>query len=142
MKSKPKQKKGTGAKRVLEEVKVLHVIDLVVYPYDVLFTVGTTEVEVVDYLQNKCNYNLDDQEKAFLGFEGKQGRTVRLKNNALILWVKDYNIPTLGHEIFHVVELLMEKINVPLNEQTSETYAYLIEYLWREVTKLTKSKKQ
>lgn len=105
-----------------------------VYPYDVLFTVGTTEEHVINYLKNKCGYILDQEEKDCLKFNGKAGRTLRLKNNAYILWVKNHGLPVIGHEIFHVAELLMEKINVPLNENTSEAYAYLIEHLWREIT--------
>lgn len=129
-----------STKKVVKEKTDIRIISLGVYPYDVLFTVGTTEKEVTDYLEKRCKYILDAEEKSFLGFVGKAGRTVRLKNNAIILWTKDHGLPTIGHEIFHVVELLMEKLNVPLNDHTSETYAYLIEYLWREITKPTKQR--
>lgn len=103
------------------------------YPYDVLFTIGSTEEQIIKYIENRCHYKLDAEEKKYIDIKGKQGRVVRFKNNALFLWVKSDYIPTLGHEIFHVVELLMDKINTPLNESTGEVYAYLIEYYWKQV---------
>lgn len=108
------------------------ILDCGVYPYDVLFAVGASEEEVTKYLKAKCKYKLDDEERGHLRFSGKGGRTVRFKNNALLIWVKTDYLPVIAHEIFHGVELLMEKINTPLNESTSEPYAYLIEYLWKQ----------
>lgn len=104
-----------------------------VYPYDVLFTVGTTKEEIVKYIQNKLTYKLDTEEIEFINVSNKSGRVVRFKNNALLLWVRNDDVPVLGHEIFHVVELIMEKINSPLTSSTAEPYAYLIEYYWRQI---------
>jgi hypothetical protein len=41
----------------------------------------------------------------------------------------------LQHEIFHAVGFIMSEINTPLNNDTHETYAYLIQYLTEEVYK-------
>lgn len=117
---------------------IFKVIQLGVYPFDVLFTIGTTEDQVMKYLEKKCNYRLDSEEKGFLRFTGKSGRTVRFKGNQLLCWSRNPHIPIIAHEIFHVAELVMEKINAPLNEQTSEPYAYLIEHIWREALPLIK----
>lgn len=118
-------------KKSYKKTKIIH---SGVYPYDILYTVGTTEKEVAEYLHKKCSYRLSEDDIKVMNFKGCKGKTIRLENNAYILWTKDSGLPVLGHEIFHVAELIMEKINVPLNEHTSEPYAYLIEHLWREVT--------
>lgn len=110
-----------------------------VYPYDMLFTIGSTEKEIINYIEKRCKYKLDDEEKRFINIAGKGGRTVRFKNNAMLIWVHTDYIPVIGHEIFHAVELLMEKINAKLTEETSEPYAYMIEYLWKEILPLIKN---
>ena len=104
-----------------------------VYPYDVLFTIGSTEEQIIKYIENNCGYKLDSEEKKYIDVKNKGGKTIRFKNNALFIWVKTDYIPIIAHEIFHAVELLMEKIDTPLNSDTSEPYAYLIEYFWREI---------
>lgn len=35
----------------------------------------------------------------------------------------------LAHEFFHVVQFLFEFIGLPLNRESSEAYAYLLQYL-------------
>lgn len=112
--------------------KKITILNCGVYPYDVLFCVGSTEKEVTSYLKNRCKYELDDEEISFLQFKNRGGRTVRLRNGAIVLWVRSEYIPIVAHEVFHTVELVMEKIKSPLNEQTSEPYAYFIEYLFKQ----------
>lgn len=107
------------------------------FPFDILFTIGTTEQEVIEYITKNCGYNLDDEEKKMIQFRGT-GRTIHFKNNSLLLWVKRAYIPVLAHEVFHVVELLLSNIYTPLKEETSETYAYLTEYIWKQICHLEK----
>lgn len=122
-------------RRVFSKKKkpVFKLINLKIYPWDILYTVGSTEEEVVSYLRDEFNYHMDEEEKNHLDFGKKTGRTVRLKNRSIVMWVKQDSIPVLGHEIFHAVELLFEMIQIPINENTSEAWAYLIEYVWKEV---------
>lgn len=117
--------------------KLFKVIHAGVYPFDILFTIGTTEDEIVKHLTKKCSYNLDKEEIEHIAVTAKSGRTVQFKNGALLLWVKNDSWSILSHEIFHAVELIMLKINTPLNEHTSEPYAYLIEYLTRQIIRIT-----
>ena len=104
-----------------------------VYPYDILFTVGSSKEEIVSYLKRKVKYVLDEEEQKSLEIENQSGRTVRLKNNAMIVWVKTPYLPVIVHELFHVVEMTMLKIHLPLNDDTSEPFAYLMEYLTRQI---------
>lgn len=55
-----------------------------------------------------------------------------------ILRLKDYpstndDYSYLQHEIFHIVAFIMEKITMPLTDESSEAYAYLIQYLTKKI---------
>ncbi len=119
--------------KIKKQKPIFKIINARTYPYDILFTVSSSEEQIIKYLYAEIGYKMDDEEKKHIDIKYKAGRTVRLKNNAIILWTRTNDISVIGHEIFHVVELLMERINTPLNEYTSEPYAYLIEYLWKQV---------
>tara|TARA_R110000868_G_scaffold341345_1_gene602196 strand:- start:138 stop:506 length:369 start_codon:yes stop_codon:yes gene_type:complete len=113
---------------------IFKIIDSGIYPYQILFTVQSTETEVVKYLKKR--FILDDEEISYIDFNNKGGRAVQFKNGAMLLWVKDkYAVPVIGHEIFHITEFVMSKVDIPLNNDTSEAYAYLIEHLWKQILK-------
>lgn len=126
--------------KIKKEKPIFKVIDAGIFPFDILFTIGSTEEEIIKYLENKCNYKLDDQEKKHIDIKGKGGRTVRFKNNSLLCWTKKKHIPIIAHEVFHVAELVMGITRTPLNDDTSESYAYLIEFLWRQINCLLEHK--
>jgi len=44
----------------------------------------------------------------------------------------------IAHEIFHVVEFLMDKLTMSLCQENDETYAYLIGYITKEIYKFVK----
>lgn len=48
---------------------------------------------------------------------------------------KSFEMSLLQHEIFHTVGFLMSEINTPLNDDTQEVYAYLIQYLTEKIYK-------
>ena len=41
---------------------------------------------------------------------------------------------TLAHEVFHVVAMHMRYVNIPLNESSEETYAYMFSCLINKIT--------
>ena len=43
------------------------------------------------------------------------------------------SLAVIQHEIFHIVDFLLQFIDTPLTDDTSEVYAYLIEYYTREI---------
>lgn len=138
---KKKSKLGGNQQKNVENAPKFKILDAGVYPFDILFTIGSSEEEVVKYLEKKCNYILDAEERAAINFKGRGGRTVRFKGNTMLLWVRKDSTPVVAHEVFHVVELIMDIINTPLNENTSEPYAYLTEYLWKHILKFVYSQK-
>lgn len=52
------------------------------------------------------------------------------------------NVGTIAHEIFHVVAKHMRYVNIPLDESSEETFAYMFSWLVGEVhKKLSNGKK-
>lgn len=68
-----------------------------------------------------------------------KGRYVMFDNGAAIVRLKEYsrnpkNLSVLQHEIFHVVMNLMGRIGAKFELGVSEeTYAYIIQYLTKEI---------
>ena len=120
--------------------KIFKVVDSVIYPCDILFTVGTTKDEVISYLKDNCNYPLDAEETEKFNLSGnKKGYTIQLKNRAIVLWVENDSLPIIAHKVYHVVEFTMEFIKTPMNEATSEPCAYFTEYLFRQIISVLKA---
>ncbi len=109
------------------------VLDGGIFKFDFLFTIGSTEKEIIKYIKNKFDYELDDEEIKHIDIEGKGGRTVRFKSGAVLIWVKTDFIPIIAHEINHAVEFTLEAVSIPHNDDTSEVYTYFAEHLWRQL---------
>lgn len=59
-----------------------------------------------------------------------------------IIWLHhESQLSTLVHEIVHAAHHLLEKRDTPLSSDTEETYAYLIEFLFKSLTKQDDKKK-
>lgn len=125
-------------KKKIKAKPIFKTLDAGMYPIDILFTIGTTEAQVIKYIRNRCKYDLDDEELIPINFRGKGGKTIRFKNNAILVWVKNPGLPVIGHEIFHVVEYVMDTIGSPINSDTGEPCAYLTENIWRQIVPLIK----
>lgn len=79
-----------------------------------------------------------------------RGRMVRIKGNGYSNWViafsekwKDnpQDISTLVHECFHVTEDIMWALGIDHNPNTSEAYAYLLDFLVEESLKRIRHRK-
>lgn len=71
------------------------------------------------------------------------GKAIRLSSGQIVLWMpqkphdaKDYGV--LAHYIFHCASFLMERIGVSPSSESEEAYAYLIQYLTKEITSFLK----
>jgi len=111
--------------------KQLHVIDWVIYPFDVMVCIGMKTEEVVKAI-GKEGYELSEDEKQKLIMTGR-GRTVMLEGGQTIIQLKLYSQSVLAHEIFHSVCFLFDKIGISFSANSDEAYAYAIEYLTREI---------
>lgn len=112
---------------------IFKLLDGGIFGFDFLFTVGSSEKEIIKYIKNKLDYELDEEEIKHIDIDGKSGRTVRFKNGATLIWVKHDYIPIIAHEINHAVEFTLNTVGILLNDDTSEVYTYFAEHLWRQL---------
>lgn len=118
------------------------IIPLVVYPFDVMVSIGQTDEELFKQL-NKYEITAEDLENARYSDRGL-GRYCLFECGASLIRVKhrpktpnEYG--TLHHEIFHVISAVMWKIGMQLKISISdEAYAYLLDYLTTEIYKKLK----
>ena len=82
---------------------------------------------------------VDDYEFLYMDeIDGFSGRTL-MDNSGLILMRVNTakrtvnSLAVIQHEIFHIVDFLLQFIDTPLTDETNEVYAYLIEYYTREI---------
>ncbi len=111
--------------------KEFRVIKMDLFPWDILFTVGTTEKEICDYFVKKCGFTPDAEEKSFLRIDNtnKQGRCVKFKNNAVLIWIRKRDLGVLAHEAFHAVTAILETAGLKFSDSSDEAWAYAIEYV-------------
>jgi hypothetical protein len=114
------------------------VIDLTVYPFDVMVSFGETNEQMAKRL-SRYKLSDDDVELAMFANETVQGRSVMFGSNQSLIRLR--HIPetavqyaNLSHEIFHCVSFIMWKIGMPLEiNKSCEAYAYLIEYITKKI---------
>ena len=104
------------------------ILPLQVYPFDILFSIGQTDAELLVLLSK---YGLDEYIDEFTLSKTVRGRTVMLPSNQTVIRLKsNYDIGVLCHEVFHAVSFILSKVGIPLEVMKSdEAYAYLIEYV-------------
>lgn len=109
-------------------------IPLIIYPFDVIVSLGEDDAQMKRRLREK-GIKWDRKLKYTTA-----GKFVLMSDNKAI--IRLYRIPstpedygTLAHEIFHSVECILSEIGMSLSEYSHEAYAYLIGYITQEVYK-------
>lgn len=121
--------------------KALFLIDYKVYPFNLLVSVNQTKKELADSLVRSFKQGTPeeyingplagDYAARTLGFEGG-GYIIHFPN----LDECSECFGTIAHEVFHAVELLFDRIDIPHSRGvSSEAYAYLIGYITSEIHK-------
>jgi len=64
-------------------------------------------------------------------FENNLGYTLRVPNGTIFMYIASKNdtIGLIVHESFHVVEFVMEFVDTPHCHETSEVFAYMLQYI-------------
>lgn len=112
------------------------VVDLHIYPFDVLVCIGQTNAEVVREVRRRVKHLSQDEERALC--MDSMARTVMLDCGGVVLRFKDTPPPysgTLAHEVFHAIHAIFLRIDLPLTSESDEAYAYAIQYLTNEIGK-------
>lgn len=111
------------------------IIPLVVYPFDIMFSIGQRDVDLMKILKKrlpKQAFDICNEDECLLNFGGMDnGRTLMISDGGqtIIRFGKNPSHATISHEIFHAVEFLFNKLNMPLSLENDEAYAYLIGYI-------------
>lgn len=109
---------------------------MVIYPFDVMFSFGETDEQVVAHLKN---YNIDTTDnKGWVFEETTVGRCIIFPGNQTLIRLLDFpSTPKeyghLQHEIFHAVHFILKKMGFKLKMSSGEAYAYLTQYLTEQV---------
>lgn len=114
------------------------IIPLVVYPFDVMFSFGETDEQVVTRL-NKYGIDTTDN-KGWTFEETTRGRCIIFEGNQTLIRLLEYpetveHYGCLQHEIFHAAHFIMRKMGFKLKVSSGEAYAYLIGYLTEQIYK-------
>lgn len=114
--------------------KIFKHIEIDMYNRDLLFTAGTTKKEVINWFVKK-GFVADELEALELGsLKNENSARFIFIGNALIIWVKDLNdIPSIAHEVFHLVYFLGKNIGAELTDESEEFYAYLTGYMMKKI---------
>lgn len=114
------------------------IIHLVIYPFDVMVSVDETDAQLVKKLY-RFGYKKEDIESLLHMPYSTRGRCEILPGNQVVIRFKKQpklaeQVGVIAHEVFHAVTFILERINIPLDLNTSdEAYAYLIGYLTEEI---------
>ena len=125
--------------------KLNKIIPIGIYPFDLMLSFNETDKHVKKALkkfnitpENSTETTLWDMDKT----KTKVGRMVMFIGKQTILRLNfvpklsdPFEMSLLQHEIFHVVGFMMSEINTPLNNDTHEAYAYLVQYLTEQIYK-------
>ncbi len=111
------------------------IIPLVVYPFDVMVSLGETDEQLKKALSK---YNVEWE--TFMECEGV-GRFILTSKNQSIIRTKNYpknpdDYGHLQHEIFHIVTHILGRIGMRfILLKSDEAYSYLVGYLTTEIYK-------
>ena len=113
----------------------MFIIDCQVYPFQILVYFGQDKKplfkELSKRLPKSCVKNLKK-------LEFKAGKSVMFTNGQTLLWLNEKpnsisGLATLNHEIFHCACFILERVGFVYSESSDEAYAYLIEYLTKQI---------
>lgn len=108
-------------------------VPLVVYPFDIMFSIGQTDEELKKSLEQ---YNIgDDEFNCFRMAINTTGSTFHNSDTHRTL-VRLKSVPNgnrgmglLAHEVFHAVDMILRDIQITLSADSDEAYAYLLDYV-------------
>ncbi len=111
------------------------IIPFHIYPFDVMFSIGESDLLLRNTLLTYCNIERIDELMDSIELKSSFGLSVRLWSGSAFLIRLKINKntskfrATVNHEIFHVVHSLLSGIGMKLTDDSEEAYAYLIGYV-------------
>lgn len=119
------------------------IIPLVIYPFDMMFSLGQTDKQLRKTLEkvlHKDAFEVAYSDEFLSGLNPettKAGKTLFINGHrqTIIILGKHPENGVVAHEIFHAVEMIMRYLKMPLTTENDEAYAYLIGYITDEFYK-------
>ena len=113
----------------------MFIIDCQVYPFQILVYFGQDKKPLYKELKKRLPKSAIDTLKTF---DFKVGKSVMFPNGQTLLWLNEKpnsvsGLATLNHEIFHCACFILERVGIVYSESSDEAYAYLIEYLTKQI---------
>jgi hypothetical protein len=125
--------------------KLNKIISMGCYPFDLMVSFNESDAELAIHLL-EYGLTIEDSKDDIFHLDGikvRRGRFVMFKGNQSVLRLNFYphfrdidELSLLQHEIFHATHIFFEEINTPLKTSTCEPYAYLVQYLTKEIYSL------
>ncbi len=129
-------------KKKIENKGLNFIVDLKVYPFDIMFSFGQTDTQFKKALTDRCDvpeHEFEDRLFCFDKHPTKTGRTVMLDiSHATVIRLNHipstpFEFSQLQHEIFHGITFILYTIGMPFTRDSEEGYAYLIQYVTEQV---------
>ena len=113
----------------------MFIIDCHIYPFQILVYFGQNKKPLYNELSKTLPKSDVDTLKTF---EFEVGKSVMFPTGQTLLWLDEKpnsvnGLAILNHEIFHCACFILERVGIDYSETTNEAYAYLIEYLTKQI---------
>lgn len=121
----------------MKKLPLNFIIPLVVYPFDVMVSIGEDDKSLFKKLKK---YGVDITMDELSHSATARGRTIMFAGNQTLIRLYNRTVTpnwhgNLSHEVFHAVQFIFERIGSKLTYESSEGYAYLIDYITKEIYK-------
>lgn len=111
-------------------MKQWHFFDTVYRTY--VIVIQGTAAQFDKFIVDECGYTDDVRE---LNSDGSIGYCVELNadnndrgNTAIVLWMKNGDLPCLVHELTHLVMFIFSDKGIPMHREATEVFAYYLEH--------------
>ncbi len=113
-------------------MNIFKIIQLDVYGHDVAVSIGQTDEDLYEQIQENISRKQFDKHMAN---QKSIATTHKLKTGSILIRFKDdINDPGIvAHEAFHAVVFLFKKIGIDFVYESEEAYAYTLEYLTNQI---------
>ncbi len=113
------------------------IVDLKIYPYDIMFSFGETNKQLYKTL-DKYKIPYDEQGKSVIDESDGKYRTIMFPTGQTLVRIakkpkQPNEYAVVVHEIYHAVNNVMRNIGMTYSADSEEAYAYCIQYVTQEV---------
>lgn len=105
------------------------VITFDIFPFDIFFSIDkkfeTLEKKLKEIVPEELHHEIIELK------DTSEARTFKFSGGQICVWFRTLNDGLICHEAVHAAEMLLkENLNIEHNANTSELYAYTIQYIF------------